>query len=229
MIPRDILKKIRQIELRTNRIVTATLAGFSFQPSPQLRRIPRAVPDGKNFDFKMFDVDGELNRVRPRFGHFGFPRQRRRQSKSFGVLSQSLEKRLKFIIKPPADASFTFFIPVHGIIPFPLGFGLRNDFERHLLARRRFLISAETSSMGVPRPGCLSASSARRSSSTICSGVSSSSNRSRSCSKTSRCSSNGSWSSCSKTWAWLALMGLIYSVERNAQLKIRHSPFAISP
>jgi hypothetical protein len=27
MIPREILKKIRQIELRTNRIVTETLAG----------------------------------------------------------------------------------------------------------------------------------------------------------------------------------------------------------
>jgi hypothetical protein len=38
MIPREILKKIRQIELRTNRIVTATLAGWSFQPSPQLGR-----------------------------------------------------------------------------------------------------------------------------------------------------------------------------------------------
>ena len=43
MIPREILKKIRQIELRTNRIVTETLAGFSFQPSPQFRRIPRAM------------------------------------------------------------------------------------------------------------------------------------------------------------------------------------------
>jgi len=31
MIPREILKKIRQIELRTNRIVTATPAGRSFQ------------------------------------------------------------------------------------------------------------------------------------------------------------------------------------------------------
>jgi hypothetical protein len=39
MIPREILKKIRQIELRTNRIVTETLARFSFQPSPQFRRI----------------------------------------------------------------------------------------------------------------------------------------------------------------------------------------------
>ncbi len=34
MIPREILKTIRPIKLRTNRLVTATLAGFSFQPSP---------------------------------------------------------------------------------------------------------------------------------------------------------------------------------------------------
>jgi len=60
MIPREILKKIRQIKLRTNRIVTATLAGISFQPPPQFRRIPRAMPDGKNFDFTVFRVDAEV-------------------------------------------------------------------------------------------------------------------------------------------------------------------------
>ena len=35
MIPREILKKIRQIRLRTNRLVTETLAGFSLQPSQE--------------------------------------------------------------------------------------------------------------------------------------------------------------------------------------------------
>src|SRR5664279_1824277 len=171
------------------------LTGLSFQPPAQLRRIPRPMPDSKNFDFTMFDVDGEVNRVRPRFGHFGFPRQCCRQPKSFRVLSQSLQKRLKFIIKSQTNASFAFFIPVHSLIPFQFGFGLRNDFERHFLARRRFLISAETSSMGVPRPGCFNASSARRSSSAICSGVSSSSKSwttSRIFSNASCCSANGS-------------------------------------
>jgi hypothetical protein len=34
MIPRELLKKIRQIELRTNRLVTETLAGaFGFKPA----------------------------------------------------------------------------------------------------------------------------------------------------------------------------------------------------
>ena len=89
MIPREILNKIRQIELRTNRVVTQTLTSFSLQPSPQFRRIPRAVPDSENFNLAMLRIDGEVNRIRPRFGHFGFARQRRRQPKSFGVLSQS--------------------------------------------------------------------------------------------------------------------------------------------
>ena len=105
MIPREILKKIRQIELRTNRIVTEAVAGArlcepqparfannqnnfesvlycevaagrrpalrSLQPSPQFRRIPRTVPDRKNFNFAMFHIDREVNRVRPRRWHFG--------------------------------------------------------------------------------------------------------------------------------------------------------------
>jgi hypothetical protein len=37
MIPREILKKIRQIELRTNRIVTETLAGQYHSASSRAR------------------------------------------------------------------------------------------------------------------------------------------------------------------------------------------------
>ena len=40
MIPREILKKIRQIELRTNRIVNETLATDSFQPMAQFVGMP---------------------------------------------------------------------------------------------------------------------------------------------------------------------------------------------
>ena len=257
MIPREILKTIPQIELRTNRIVTgfapgarlcepqhcrwsegvensgcvfqvASAAGCrpalrSLQPSSQLRRIPRAMPDGKNLNFAAFRVDSEVNRVGPRLGQLGFVRQTCRQSQSFGPVFERLEKSLKCVIESPTLTDFLRLIPVHGLIPLPLGHGLRDDFERHFFASRRFLISAETSSMCVPRPGCLSASSARRSSSATCSGVSSSSNRSRSCSKTSRCSSNGSRSSCSKTWAWAALMAAIYSFDSHAQAEFSTS------
>src|ERR1035437_1309193 len=90
MIPREILKKIRQIELRTNRIVTETLSGFSFQPSPQFRRIPRAMPDSQNFDFAMLGVDGEVNRVRPRRRNFGFPGSWGSAKKPFGLVSEGV-------------------------------------------------------------------------------------------------------------------------------------------
>jgi hypothetical protein len=199
MIPREILKKIRQIELGTNRIVTETLAGFSFQPSPQFRRIPRPMPNGNDFNLAVFDVNREINRIRPRFGQLGFVRQSCRQPKPIGVARQRLEKGLKFVIKSPTHTGFLRFIPIHGLIPFPFGFGFRDDFERHFLASRRFLISAETSSIGVPRPGCLSASSARRSSSAICSGVSSSSKySSRTFAATSYCSASGKRWICSR-------------------------------
>jgi len=65
-------------------------------------------------------------------------------------------------------------IPVQGLIPLPFDFRLGNDVERHFRAGSRFLIFAETSSTGVPHPGCLSASSARSSSSATCSGCRSS-------------------------------------------------------
>ena len=45
MIPREILKKIRQIELRTNRIVTETLAGaFGLDPVESGRIRAQASP-----------------------------------------------------------------------------------------------------------------------------------------------------------------------------------------
>ena len=265
MIPSEILKNIRQIELRTNRIVTGFAPGArlwepqhcrwsegvensesvlsgeaaagrrparrSFEPSPQFRRIQRTVPDGKNLNLAVFGVDGEVNRVRPRFGHLRFVRQSRCQPKPFGIVPKSSEKGLKFVIESLAHTSFLGLIPVHCLIPLLLGFGLRNDVECHFLASRRFLISAETSSTGVPRPGFFSASSARRSSSAICSGVSASSklsNFSRRRSKTSRCSSNGSFSTCSKTW--VALMAELYAFDLLAQAGV--SPgmkLAISP
>jgi hypothetical protein len=65
MIPHRILKKIRQIEIRANRLVTESLAGASFQPPARFCRIPCAVPDGNHLDFSVHFVDHEVNRVRP--------------------------------------------------------------------------------------------------------------------------------------------------------------------
>ncbi|GEM_PF-5441277 len=50
MIPREILKKIRQIEIRTNRIVTESLAGALHTKAGVLNReIRRILESGKGF------------------------------------------------------------------------------------------------------------------------------------------------------------------------------------
>jgi len=93
MIPREILKKIRQIELRTNRIVTETPAGWSFQPPAQLCRISRAVPDGADDHFGSLVFDNEEYGIRPRVGHFGFLCQPAGKRKAFGILANRFEKK----------------------------------------------------------------------------------------------------------------------------------------
>ena len=113
MIPREILKKIRQIELRTNRIVTETLAGFSFQPSPQFRRIPRAVENGNNADEVRFDP--EINAVFLEdfdAGLAGFPADR---FKPLRVGKNALKSRVNLGFKTVAQAGLLRVIPNHRI------------------------------------------------------------------------------------------------------------------
>ncbi len=202
----------------TKPIAPETLASASLQPSPQFRRIARAVPDGQHFDLVLSGIDGEVNRVRPRRRDFGLPSSGSCARKSVGLAGQGVENIAKGHVQPATDSRLVLVIPHDRLMPLPFGIRLDDDCESHFLARRRCSISAKTCSTGLPRPGFLRASSARRSSSAICSGVSSSSNLSRSCSKTSRCSSNGSRSICSKTWA--ALMAGIYPGGRAEQAGI---------
>ena len=52
MIPREILKKIRQIEIRTNRIVTETLAGAMGKEAKVFNREIRQIREkGRNILF----------------------------------------------------------------------------------------------------------------------------------------------------------------------------------
>ena len=192
----------------------------SHQSLAQFRWITRVMPDGKHFDFAVFRADGEIYRVRPWWRHSGFVRRSCEETKAFRVLGQSLQKSPKRIIESQANAKLAVFVPVNSLIPFPFRVSLRNDLERHFWARMRALISAETSSIGVPRPGCLSASSARRSSSAICSGVSwplKSPNSKSMVSTSSRRSASGIWRSSSRIS--VLLMVEIYSFDLPAQAK----------
>jgi len=205
MIPREILKKIRQSELRTNRIVTETLAGFSFQPSPQFGGVLVSLPDGHDFHQMFFFKNCKVNRIWPA-DDFCLASGRR----SFSVAKRVRNDLLKIIVKHHGEASansrLSRFIPVTGCAHLFAHFSLDDEAEPHFFTPYRANISARKVSHGMPRSGCARASAARRSSSAICSGVSSGSKSSRSCSKTSYCSSNGSSRIFSKTC--VALMAL---------------------
>ena len=220
MIPREILKKIRQIEIRTSRIVTATLAGFSFQPSPQFRRIPRTMKNRSHIDGIQFNRI--VNAVFVKSFESHFVSVGRGEAKSFGRFQNLLESGVDFHSEFLTQAGTLRFIPRCRIFKFQTGKGRKNDRALHALRLlRRSWSSACTVSHGMPRSGCCRSSSARRSNSASCSGVGSSSNFSRRCSKTSRCSSNGSFSTCSMTWA--ALMAAIYSFASHAQAEFSPS------
>jgi hypothetical protein len=206
MIPREILKKIRQIELRTNRLVTAMRAGWSFQPSPQFRRIPRAMPDGADNHFGSMAFDSEENGIRPRFWHFGFLRQPAGKREASGVLANRSKKSLQIFRESLADSRLALVVKSSRLGEFPFRFRFDDHPKTHRLARNRFSMSATTSSSGRQSSGCARARSARRSSSAICSGVSSSSKSrttSRIFSKALCCSANGSLQNCSTTCAAL--------------------------
>jgi len=228
MIPREILKKIRQIELRTNRIVTE-FALRSFQPSAQLRRIPRAVENRNHIDGIQFNriIDAVFAKSLKNCLVSGW----RSEVKSFRGFQNLLEDCVNFNSKFVTQAWTLSFIPCCRVFKFQTGEWCENNFAFHALRLfRRSWSSACTVSHGRPRSGCCRSSSARRSNSASCSGVGSSSNLSRSCSKTSRCSSNGSFSTCSKTWA--ALMAAIYSFDLPAQARFlgrADSSFVIHP
>jgi len=217
MIPREILKKIRQIELRTNRLVTETLADASFQPPAQFRRIPSAVENGNHVDGIQFNriIDAVFTKSLESCLVSGW----RDETKSFRGFQYLLESGVNFDSEFFPQAGTLFFIPRCRAFKFQSGERRENDSAFHALRLfRRSWSSACTVSHGMPRSGCCRSSSARRSNSASCSGVGSSSNLSRSCSKTSRCSSTGSLSTCSKIWA--ARMAAIYPFDLSAQVGV---------
>ena len=207
--------------------INGSLTNLSFQPPAQFRRISRTMPDGADNHLGSLVFNDEKYRIWPRGGHFCFLSQPTGKGKAGGVLANGFEKSLQIFGEFLTDSRLAPVIEFNGFGKFPFRLRLDGNAQTHRPARNCFSRSATTSSSGRQRSGCASARSARRSSSAICSGVSRSSNLSRSCSKTSRCSSNGSRSSCSKTWIWAALMDLIYPVTGAMQMKTQPRATAI--
>ncbi len=173
MIPREILKKIRQIELRTNRIVTEALAGISFQPSPQFRRIPRAVENRQNGENIIFDrkIDGVFLEP-PQANSLCASAH---SLKKFRICQRTLKRRFHFQLEFFAEAGTLVFIPSNCLVEFQTRSRFENDRQAHCQPKR-WLRSASICSQGIPSRGFFSNSARRRSSSAVCSGVKSGSN-----------------------------------------------------
>lgn len=144
---------------------------FSSQSLAEFVRVSTAVPNRQHLYFPMSLVDDKENGKRPRLGHLRLVGQSGGCRKSFGIARKGGQTFKKRIVKPQTHTGFTVLIPFHCLMPAVFGLCIGNDPESHFLARNRLLISAETCSMGLPRPGFFKASSARRSSSETCSGV----------------------------------------------------------
>ena len=195
-------------QILRGRLTRAQYEAFSpplFQPSPEFGGIPTAMPDGADNHFTGFRFDCVINRIRP-IQNFSLTGQACGAGKSFRI-SANLPKNTKDVAgKSLSKPGFSFIIKVNCVGEFSFGSFFNDGPKDHRLARYRFSISATTSSKGRQRSGCLKASSARRSSSAICSGVNSSSNSPNSwriCSTTSCCSSGGNRRICSKISAAL--------------------------
>jgi len=176
MIAHEIFEIVRQTKIRRSRIVTGTLASFSFQPSPQLGRVSRAVEnrnDGKGVVF-----DGEINAVSFESFQTDFAGTATKFAKNLRLNERAIQCLKNFLSKFLSQAGAFIFIPRYGLKEFLLRRRLENSLEAHSQPKR-CRISALTCSKGIPSWGFFSNSARRRSSSAINSGDSSGSRSSK--------------------------------------------------
>jgi hypothetical protein len=201
MIPREILKKIRQIELRTNRIVTGSAGGGC------VRRTSRSTPEFSNAPTNHHALRLGL-RPQPRSGKISFEPLPQRVGIPAGMPDGEHTNFIAF--DPEINSVFEsghprlanesgFFLKKFGVLfdafkqrekfgveflpqtrlPFFIPFqrlkviSVGGRFEPQPLhfQPKRLRASSRTCSNGIPSRGFLLNSSARRSSSVFCSGV----------------------------------------------------------
>ncbi len=227
MIPREILKKIRQIELRGVRNASRGYCPNLLKSPPEGIRIAAGVINGKHAYFIAFNR--KINSV-PKARHAcpayhgSFPEEK------FRILANAFEESLNFGFKFTTQAGLLFFVIGARArqTPFPLRWrATRPPFHFH---PKRLRASSRTCSQGIPTSSGVvkvffgTPVKLRRFVPRVHDFIP---NRSRSCSKTSRCSSSGSLSICSKTWAALILG--IYTFQFAVQAAVfpsRITPYA---
>src|SRR5438477_1483551 len=123
MIPREILKRVRQIDLRTKLFGSDTSASRSFQTASEFGGVSLAVPHGNDFDFAMLLVNGKINRVRP-----AQPARPTALSTNLGKPQGPGRNSRHYLVNLTHEANSQsfglFLIPGNGLLKFGFGFSL---------------------------------------------------------------------------------------------------------
>jgi hypothetical protein len=221
MIPREILKKIRQAETRATRFVTESGDFHSFQPLAEFVRIPASMKYGNHR--KGIFLDGKIDAVGFEAFKTDFACVTSNPAKKFRLKVSPLQCVAYFCGKFATQAGTFIFVPGNCFGELQFGGEAENQARVHFQPKRCFS-SAWTCSQGIPSWGFFSKSASRRSSSAICSGVksgsthpSSSPNSSQTCSINARFSSDGIGRIFSMSS--VALMSVIYRFGSRAQAR----------
>jgi len=219
MIPREILKNTRQIEIRMNRLVKISAPRF------QLFRAAAGVEDRQNYYAAGFNQKMNYKRKTPE--NHSSPDFASYLREPLGLVRDALKVLLDGGAKFVSQTFALILIPSDAIVEF-LGRNASKDEAafhlRYFASSLALTSSKETTSSGWARWSC-----SRRSINSASPGVSSfdstiSSQRLR---HNSICSASDNARASLSTIS--ELMTLIYSVGKLAQLKIRHSMFGILP
>ncbi len=167
---REFLKKIRQLEIGPNQLVIGKHLSASSQPSTKRFRIPAWMPNGQYTDLIAFYP--EINSVFETW-HLRLANKSGFLLKKVRILFDTFKQCHKFGVKFPAQTRLPRLIPIQGLKVIQVG--RRFEPQASYFQPKRLRASSRTCSNGIPSPGFLLNSSARRSSSDFCSGVSSSS------------------------------------------------------
>src|ERR1700689_4082237 len=94
MIPREIIKKIRQIEIRTNRLVSGTRAAVSFQPTAKLGRVACSMENRENSECVV--LNGKIDAILGKAAEVDLARAASNSAKKLGACLCSFESREEF-------------------------------------------------------------------------------------------------------------------------------------
>jgi hypothetical protein len=146
MIPREILKKIRQIGIRTNRLVKIS------SPIFQLLRFTAGVKNGKDYD--SIRLHEEMDHERKTAENHCAPHFALNFRKSFRSIRDALKVFFDGGLKFAAQALVLAFVPGNGIVKFPFRDTSKDEAAFHLryFASSFVLTSShETTSLGLLR------------------------------------------------------------------------------